>query len=443
MKTRRVSWIAAMVVMTVGVLVGRAEDRAIRPEKKVIMVGPGMSTSITLRNDWQKMEKRAPFDGVAVYPLTFKDGVGTDALGRLHSQDMNRIEDFSDGIANLQALRAAKPKYLKYNFLHSYITTGDKNRVHPDWFDDFDTVINNWKVAAEYCKRSGLVGISFDDECYYGPALWSYESLKYVGTKTPRQYADQAFLRGAQIMRAINTVYPDIHIMVQHGPSTAYEAVTRKSGRLVMDYSKRYALMAAFYDGLLSECTGKARIIDANLASYGWRYEISYITARKLMKETMGTVSRVPQKYAKHYQAAFQIAMGKYGTIQFDEKVNTNFYTPDEFEYALHQALKYADEYVIVNTGQDNPIVFWWDTPEGFVQIPQAYGDALLPARRPHPNRPILRNLDAHAVALMGSAKPPRMAGPFPPPDSSMFQKYDEKETFGDLWKKSRELAEL
>ena len=35
----------------------------------------------------------------------------------------------------------------------------------------------------------------------------------------------------------------------------------------------------------------EARIIDANLASYGWRYPVSYRTARKLMKETMGCMS--------------------------------------------------------------------------------------------------------------------------------------------------------
>ena len=443
MKTRRVSWIAAMVVMAVGILAARGEDQAISPKKKVIMVGPGMPTSVSLSNDWQKMEKRAPFDGVAIYPATYKGGVPTGAVGRLHSQDMNRIEDFSDGIAQLQAMRAAKPKHLKYNFLHTYVTTGNKNKVHGDWFDDFNTVINNWKVAAEYCKRTGLAGISFDEECYYGPYLWAYKGRGYDKTKTAKQYADQAFLRGAQIMRAINTVYPDIHIMMQHGPSSAYNAVSRKNGKLVIDYSRDYALIAAFFDGLLSECTGKARIIDANLGSYGWRYPVSYIGAYKLMKETMGKVSRVPQKYAKHFQAAFQIPMGHFGTIQFDENVNSNFYTPYEFEYALHQALKYTDEYVIINSGLDNPIVMWWQPPKGVVHVPQVYGDALLAARKPHPNRPILRNLDAHAVTLAGSAKPPRQAGPFPPPDDSLFQKYNEKKTFGDLWRNYRELAEL
>ncbi len=51
MKTKRLSWIVAMVVMAVGSLAARAEDQAIGPEKKVIMVGPGMPTSVTLWNE--------------------------------------------------------------------------------------------------------------------------------------------------------------------------------------------------------------------------------------------------------------------------------------------------------------------------------------------------------------------------------------------------------
>ena len=40
-----------------------------------------------------------------------------------------------------------------------------------------------------------------------------------------------------------------------------------KSGRLVLDYSRNYRLMCGFFDSLLSEFTGKARTIDANLAT--------------------------------------------------------------------------------------------------------------------------------------------------------------------------------
>ena len=434
-------WLGAVVVVVTGLSEARAEDGAIGPAKKVIMVGPGMPTAISLRGDWRAMERRTPFDGVALYPATYKDGVGTDAVGRPFSLDRHRIEDYDSGIAHLQAMRAMKPQRLKHNFLHCYVDTGDKNR-RPFWFDDFEPVVNNWKVAAEFCKRSGLAGISFDDEGYAGHSLWSYEGMPRQKEKTAEEYAEQAFLRGAEIMRAINTVYPDIHILVQHGPSTAYEAVSGKSGHLTIDYASNYALMAAFFDGLLSECTGNARIIDANLACYGWRYGISYRTARKLMKETMHQVSRVPEKYAKHYQAAFQIAMGPFGTIGFDNNVNTNYYTPYEFEYALHQALKYADEYVMIDTAQDYN-VYWWSPPKGKVLIPQAYGDALLPSRRPHPMRPILRNLDAHATTLAGSTTPPRQAGRFPPPNETAFQVYDEEATFGDLWSTYEELAEL
>ena len=437
MKTERRTALAVMAVL--GTMAVATGSEGIGPEKKIIMVGPGMPTARSLRGDWRKMEKRTPFDGVAIYPATYKGGVATEALGRPFRQDWHRIEDFDDGIADLQAM---KPRRFKHNFLHAYLTTGNKAKEVPDWFDDFDAVVNNWKVMAEYCKRSGLVGISFDDETYYGRMLWSYDRRsKYVKTKTAGQYADQAFLRGAQIMRAINTVYPDIHILSQHGPSTARLA-RDESGRLIRDDTANYALMTAFFEGLTSECTGKARIINGFLGSYGYRYAVSFRSALRWMKEKSRPLSRVPEKFDQHYQVAFQIPIGHYGTIGFGENPNSNFFTLDEFEYAVHQALKHADEYVMVNTGQDAPNVFWWSAPKGYVQIPQAYGDALLTARRPHPHPPVMRNLDAHAWTHPGSTKPPRKLGP-PMSGFPQFVGYDERETFGDLWKDYEPLAEL
>ena len=85
------------------------------------------------------MEKRAPFDGVALYPATYKNKP-TDKIGRPFSKESYRLEDFDDAIADLQAMRAGKekPRYLKHNFLHSYVDpVGKENRV--DWFDDFVT----------------------------------------------------------------------------------------------------------------------------------------------------------------------------------------------------------------------------------------------------------------------------------------------------------------
>ena len=192
----------------------------IGPDKKLIMAGGSNFARVeTFARDVADMEQRVPVDGVAFYPPSIERDGERIRLGRPFRGDRLRIEDFEPFIA---ALRAAEPTRYRHNFLYTYLTTGDRKVPVPDWFDpDFDAVLHNWKVIAEFCKRAGLVGVMFDDEVYYGTYLWTHKGLKHEKTKSPKQYADQVFLRGAQIMRAINSVFPDIHFFSLHGPSRA------------------------------------------------------------------------------------------------------------------------------------------------------------------------------------------------------------------------------
>ena len=301
----------------------------------------------------------------------------------------------------------------------------------PDWFDaEFDAVIHNWRVIAEFCKRAGLVGVMFDDEVYYGTYLWTYDRLEHASSKSAREYADQAFLRGAQIMRAITEVFPDIHFLSLHGPSQA-----RPPG----DPSVKYGLMSAFFDGLLSEAKGNTRIIDGHEVAYGYRYPVTYATACNAMKQEYRRHSRVAAKYDEHFRAAFSFYLGPYGSMQFTEDVSSNYYTPEEFEYALYHALKHSDEYVWLYTRD----AYWWKMgTKGGILMPPAYHEALARVRMPHPDPPVLRNLDAHAAPKPGNAKPPRKLG-WPVRGQERLVGYDEEETFGDLWDRYQELSEL
>jgi len=397
-------------------------------EKKIITFS-GIPNARAFRNDVEEMEELLPgVDGVSIYPSTYKGGVATEALGRPFRKDRHRIKDFDSAIDHM---KAAKIRRYKHNFLVVYLTTGNKNIEVPDWFDpEFDAVVNNWKVAAEFCKRSGMKGILFDDEVYYGTNLWNYKGLKYEKTKTAEQYSDQAFLRGAQIMRAINTVYPDIHILSLHGPSQA---------RGTNDYAVSYGLMCAFFDGLLSECTGKARIIDGHEMAYGYRSPVTYASARRFMKEKVRAFSRVPDKFDKHFQVGFSFFIGPFGTLGFSENFTKNYYTPEELAYSLHQALKFTDEYVWIYTQKCH---LWKMGIKPGIVLPQVYRDALLNARNPQPELPVMRNLDAHAAPHPGSAMPPRKLGS-PVRGFPQFVGYDEKETFGDLWANYTHLADL
>ena len=80
-----------------------------------------------------------------------------------------------------------------------------------DWFDDMSMIVENFRMAAKAAKQAGFKGLAFDSELYAGVALFRYyEGLKYFASKTLAEYQEQAFRRGAEIMRAINESYPDI-----------------------------------------------------------------------------------------------------------------------------------------------------------------------------------------------------------------------------------------
>ena len=419
-------------------------DRSVAQKKIISFRGPNARGLV---QDIEKMERLLPgIDGVAIYPSTYGDGIPTDAVGRMFRKEWHRIEQFEEAIGHLQSVKARATRY-KHNFLLGYLTTGDKTKEVPDWFDDeFEAVVNNWRVSAEFCARGGLDGILFDDEVYYGRNLWSYGRSKYRETRSAVEYADQAFKRGTQIMRAINRVYPDIHIISLHGPSQAAGA----SGEVELgDPAVNNGLMCAFFDGLLSESAGEARIVDGHEMAYGYRAPVTYASARRVMKQTMRDISRVPEKYDEHCQAGFAFVIGAYGELGFSEDLASNYYTPDEVAWSLHQALKYSDEYVWLYPPRCD---LWEKTGKPGVVVPQAYREAISAARQDRVALPVLRNLDAHVAAYPGSAKPPRKFGaPVPgfPQDADgrgglgTVLGYDEQQTFGDLWDDYVEITEL
>ncbi len=117
------------------------------------------------RDNVVEMERLMPVvDGVTLYPVTDNGGVVTEALGRLFRPDFHRLEDFDSGV---DLMIGAKTRLYRDNFLLVYLTSGIVDLEIPDWLDpEFDAVVNNWKVAAEYAKEAGMRGLLLDDEVY-------------------------------------------------------------------------------------------------------------------------------------------------------------------------------------------------------------------------------------------------------------------------------------
>ena len=340
-------------------------------EKKVIAFSAPPNARV-FHDNVQEMERLMPVvDGVTIYPVTDKGGVATEALGRMIRVDFHRLEDFDTGI---DLMRNASTHLYRDNFLLVYLTSGVHSLDVPDWLDpEFDSVVNNWRVAAEYAKLAGMRGLLFDDEIYYGNSMWTYHRLKYADSTSAEDYYDFVFDRGAEIMRGINEVYPDIHILSLHGPTHAGLAGGRR-------FINRYEMMRAFFDGLLSECTGNAAIIDGSERTYGLRtaerFEGAANTFRNARKH-----SRVPEKFDRHGQVAFPVFLGSTGfsTEDFD----SNYYSPEDLTTALSGALEHTDQYVWIYTEN----VGLWDRP-GMNLLPEEYREAMLRAHDPGLNVP-------------------------------------------------------
>lgn len=351
--------------------------------KKVISFS-GTPNARRFHDDVQELERRMPVvDGVTIYPTTEKGGVATEALGRLFRVDFHRLEDFDTGIDHM---RRAQTNLYRHNFLLVYLASGALGLEVPDWLDPgFDAVINNWKVAAEYCKAAGMRGFLFDDEIYYGRDLWSYEDLKYKDTTTAEEYYDIVFERGAQIMRAVNAVYPDIHILSVHGPT---QPLLLGGGRQA---DRHYEMIRAFFDGLLSECTGDAAIIDGSGRSYEYKRLWQFERAADRFRD-MRQYSRVPDKWDRHAQIGFPIFIGSHGFSTDD--FSANYYSPEELTTTLGAALEYTDEYVWIYSHHTS----LWDVRSDTVILPDAYRDAMLAAH--DPRQYVTTTVEEEAVAL-------------------------------------------
>ena len=362
------TWITAFLV-TSWIL---AAGMSLASDKRVISFSVPPNARV-FHDNVEAMEQLMPVvDGVTIYPATDKGGIATEALGRMFRVDFHRLEDFDTGI---DLMRNARTRLYRDNFLLVYLTSGLHELEVPDWLDpEFDAVINNWRVAAEYAKLAGMRGLLFDDEIYYGRDLWSYEDLKYKDTTTAEEYYDIVFERGAQIMRAVNTVYPDIHILSVHGPT---QPSLLTGGRQA---DRHYEMIRAFLDGLLSECTGDAAIIDGSGRSYEYKRPVQFERAAGRFRD-MRQYSRVPDKWDRHAQIGFPIFIGSHGFSTDD--FSANYYSPEELTTALSGALEHTDQYVWVYTQS----VGLWER-SGMNLLPPEYREAMLRAHNPAANVP-------------------------------------------------------
>src|SRR5206468_11635028 len=128
----------------------------------------------------------------------------------------------------------------------------------------------------------------------------------------------------------------------------------------------------------------KSVLYDGYEFSYSYHTPEQFGNRRRVIREKELGWTGVADLMRQRWRAGFGI------WIDYDQKSDPadftkNFFTPDEFAYALHEATRYTDKYVWIWSEKTS---FWSGN------MPKGYIEALDAARRPNVPQPPTRPSD-------------------------------------------------
>jgi len=369
--------------------------------KKLIYMGVDSPEISTLPDKISEMEK-TPFDGW-VFNVT-----SDSARGRERRQDFTwegwSMRAFSrDELRKCAAdLKATKFKRFTDNFIRVNTAPADV-----DWFDSFDTIVNNARIAGWVAKEGGLKGVLFDTEDY-GKPLFDYHHQRDAKTKSFEEYAVQVRKRGAEIGRAMQADYPDITILMsighwanyKYGYPEGYNPVNPGPngwGMWTNDPKKleffSYGLLSAFVDGMVEAAGPQVKLVDGSEFTYMHLREREFIKARHIFKENVKPFIKDPERYYAKFTQGFGVWIDPYWSRDLDNKLedigadptatfigwsktdfSQNYWQPDEIQMSLTNALKYTDKYVWLYSER----TWFWGEDRN---LPEPYMQAIRKAR--------------------------------------------------------------
>jgi hypothetical protein len=168
--------------------------------------------------------------------------------------------------------------------------------------------------------------------------------------------------RGREVMTAIATALPKAVLLSLFGYTLPLNQLqpgkSRKEGA--------YGLLPAFYDGLLEAMPAGTRLVDGYEFAYAFKERRQFIDGYHRIHQEALTLSTVPARYQEKVQAGFGLWL--------DYRKQPDYFTPEEFQRSVSDALEISDGYVWVYT--HGPQFF---PPSG---IAASYIKAMASARR-------------------------------------------------------------
>ncbi len=321
-----------------------------RLEKKLIEIGWDIPTPAFVRDNIRTMEER-PFDGII-----FR----TEANNHVFDTTAWKESEIAADVAVLSTIEWGR---FTDNFLMLYAA----NRWNMEFYNDehWKAIANNMRLMSKLVKAGKCVGVCFDTEPY-GNDPWAYP-----GTYGDRSFAEvqaQVRKRGADFMTALQSSVPDIKVLsffqyAMFAPLVDEpDQAVRDRMHLNLGDPAHYALLPAFFNGMLDAAAPGVRLIDGNENSYWYEDADHFYRAYHLMKQRCQTMVPVElrTKYAFQVQAGMALYVDEIFARRINQKTTANFLAPEEqltlFEHNTYYALTTTDEYVWLYSERMN----WW-----------------------------------------------------------------------------------
>ena len=129
-----------------------------------------------------------------------------------------------------------------------------------DFLDDWSVAFANIRDLAAIARDAGFVGIYFDNEEYQTP-IWDWPSTADNPAAGFTAYAEAAREKGQLIGEAMSSEFPEICVLVLHGPYIADDNVPNSIRRNQFGVGS-FELFGPFYAGMLEGLGDRATMID-------------------------------------------------------------------------------------------------------------------------------------------------------------------------------------
>ena len=341
-------------------------------DKKVIILQGSeyWDWSSNIKDNLESMQSSQP----SINGLVFHVGPN---YGRASYAFNNEV--WSESSLRFDELKMIANKWTTFtdNFI---LVWGHARNTDVDFFNDehWSQIIKNTELLGKAVKTAGCKGILFDPEFYssgetYSPWWFSMSGKfipPYVGRGTSFKDASaKARQRGREYVQALQVHMPDITILTTFLHSGAWCYCNDDKGKLS---GTKYALLAAFADGMFEALNPGATIIDGNEPSFyidetrkfvensdQTDYKFCRIDAPKGLCDT-----EVIKKWNKQGQVAMSTYMDLCYNRYSPDAWNTPDYQSKWMTHNVYNSLMTTDKYVWIYIERMD---FWTgeNAPEG------------------------------------------------------------------------------